>query len=229
VSAGGEGTGSRRAGLLAAVATGALLFAASAVGSGPLKPLSSLGHLRPAPYPGDPGPELVPVPVALRLAPPGSTARPGKSVDGIKCQFNEKVVFHVHVHLTLFVHGTPRAVPAGIGIWPPIGPENYRNGQFGVTRGNCFAWLSTRYADGLIHVESPVRRSFTLGQLFDIWGQPLTRNRAGPAHGAVLAIVNGGVWAGDPRRVPLVSHAQIQLEVGSPLVAPQTIEFPGGF
>jgi hypothetical protein len=29
--------------------------------------------------------------------------------------------------------------------------------------------------------------------------------------------------------VPLAAHAQIQLEVGAPLVAPETIDFPGGF
>jgi hypothetical protein len=51
----------------------------------------------------------------------------------------------------------------------------------------------------------------------------------GPARGPVTAIVNGRVWTADPRRIPLSAHAQIQLEVGRPLVAPQTIEFPGAF
>ena len=68
-----------------------------------------------------------------------------------------------------------------------------------------------------------------LGELFDIWGQPLGRRAVGPARGAVTAIVNRRVWTGDPRRIPLTAHAQIQLEVGTPLVAPQTIRFPGAF
>ena len=68
-----------------------------------------------------------------------------------------------------------------------------------------------------------------LGELFDIWGQPLGASAVGPARGAVTAIVNRKVWTGDPRRIPLTAHAQIQLEVGRPLVAPQTIEFPGAF
>jgi hypothetical protein len=192
-------------------------------------PLSSLGALRPAPPAGRPGPELVPIPAAPRLASPVSRSRPGKSIDGITCEFNPRLVLHVHVHLTLFVHGKARALPAGIGFWPPLGPQNYRNGQFGVTKGNCWSSLSTRYADGLVHVESATKRTFVLGQLFDIWGQALGPNRLGPARGAVTAIVDRRVWVGDPRRIPLSAHAQIQLEVGTPLVAPQTIRFPGAF
>jgi hypothetical protein len=201
----------------------------SATAASPTKPLTSLGRLEPAPHPGVPGPELVPVPRAPTLAAASSLARPGRSVDGIKCQFNEKLVFHVHVHITLFVRGKARALPAGIGVWPPIGPQNYRHGQFGLTPGTCLSWLSTRYADGLVHVESPVRRSFTLADLFAVWGQPLARDRVGPARGRVTAIVNRRVWTGAPGLIPLDAHAQIQLEVGTPLVAPQTIDFPGAF
>jgi hypothetical protein len=36
------------------------------------------------------------------------------------------------------------------------------------------------------------------------------------------------VWTGSPRDIPLTVHAQIQLEVGTPLVAPETITFPNG-
>ena len=214
---------------LAVLAAGLAACGGSSGAGEPLAPLSSLGRLAPAPYPGDPGPELVPVPDAPRLASPVSRSRPGKAIDGIRCQFNPRVLFHVHVHLTVFVDGKPRAVPAGIGFWPPLGPENYRHGQFGVTAGNCWSWLSTRYADGLVHVESPERRGFTLGQLFDVWGQPLGRDAVGPARGKVTAIVDRRVWTGDPRDIPLVAHAQIQLEVGTPLVAPQSIRFPGAF
>jgi hypothetical protein len=212
-----------------AAAAGAVLAAACSGATAPVKPLSSLGHLRPAPYPGDPGPELVPIPDAPALAPPDSTARGTKSVDGIRCEFNARVVFHIHVHVTLFVDGKQRAFPAGIGIWPPLGPQNYRHGQFGITQGNCFSWLSTHYADGIIHTESPVQRTFRLGQFFDLWGQPLSRRRVGPAQGAVTVIVDRKVWTGDPRAIPLRRHAQIQLEVGRPLVAPESIRFPGGF
>jgi len=212
--------------VVAAVAAPAAVALAAPAG---FAPLSSIGPLRPAPHPGDLGPELVPIPDAHPLAPAAAKARPGKPVAGIECERNPRLVFHVHAHLTLFVDGKARAIPAGIGVWPPIGPQNYRYGQFGVTGRNCLTWLSTRYADGLIHVESSEKRSFVLGDFFRVWGQPLGRTRVGPARGAVTAIVNRRVWTGDPRRIPLRSHMQIQLEVGRPLVAPQSIDFPGRF
>ncbi len=214
---------------LAAVAVGAALLALPAGASAPTRPLSSLGQLRPAPYPGDLGPELVPIPDARPLAQAASRSTPTKSVAGIKCERNARLVLHTHAHLTLFLDGRPVAVPAGIGIWPAIGPENYRFGQFGATHRNCLSWLSTRYADGLVHIEASTRRAFVLGEFFAVWGQPLSRTRVGPARGAVTAIVNRRVWTGDPRRIPLRRHSQIQLEVGRPLVEPQWITFPGAF
>jgi hypothetical protein len=89
-------------------------------------------------------------------------------------------------------------------------------------------WLHTHSADGIIHTESPVKRTYTLGEFFDIWGQPLDREQLGPTHGPVTALFNGHVFTGNPRQVPLLAHAQIQLEVGHPRVAPETITFPSG-
>jgi hypothetical protein len=44
----------------------------------------------------------------------------------------------------------------------------------------------------------------------------------------VTALYNGQRYDGDPRQIPLTAHAQIQLDVGRPLVAPELIEFPSG-
>lgn len=33
-----------------------------------------------------------------------------------------------------------------------------------IASGTCFYWLHTHAADGIIHVESPVHRVFTLGK-----------------------------------------------------------------
>jgi hypothetical protein len=213
----------------AAAAAGAAVGAGTASDSSPLKPLSSLGKLQPAPDPGAPGPEALPIPAARALAPAWSVPRRTRTVDGIKCQSNERLRLHIHTHLTLFVDGKARRLPAGIGIWPPLPAQSVEAGQFAVTPAYCFSWLSTHFADGIIHTEAPVLRSFVLGEFFDVWGQPLTRSRVGPARGAVTAIVNGMVWTGDPRQIPLVSHTRIQLEVGRPLIAPQSVEWPGTF
>jgi hypothetical protein len=184
--------------------------------------LSTLGTLATAPAAGALGPENVPVPGAAALA--GTSAKTtGQTIDGIGCQTSEQTVFHIHTHLTVFVDGQQRQVPAGIGI-PGARAAQTPAGAF-INSGNCFYWLHTHAADGIIHIESPVQRTYTLGEFFDEWGQSLGPGRAGPAHGKVTVIVNGKVWAGNPRDAPLGSHEDLQLEVGSPLVTPETINW----
>jgi hypothetical protein len=187
--------------------------------------LSTLGTLKPAPAAGPAGPEGVPVPAAAALVGTGTVAS-GKDVDGISCQTSEQTVFHIHAHLTVFVNGSARAIPAAIGI-PGPQTQNTPQGSF-VSSGTCFYWLHTHAADGIIHIESPVHRTYTLGDFFDEWGQPLGPQQVGPAKGTVTALYNGQRYQGNPRSIPLNAHAQIQLEVGKPLVAPEKITFPNG-
>ena len=178
-----------------------------------------------APSPGPVGPDSVPVPGAAPLAGTATSAT-GQAVDGISCQTREQTIFHIHAHLTIFVNGAPRQVPAAIGI-PGAQTQNTPNGPF-IASGRCFYWLHTHAPDGIIHIESPVQRTYTLGDFFDEWGQPLGPNQVGPAKGHVTAYDNGQVYQGNPRNIPLSAHAQIQLEVGRPLVAPESITFPSG-
>jgi hypothetical protein len=89
-------------------------------------------------------------------------------------------------------------------------------------------WLHTHSADGIIHTESPLERTYTLGDFFDIWGQRLDRDHLGTTRGPVTALLNGHVYTANPREIPLLAHAQIQLEVGRPLLAPAQITFPNG-
>jgi hypothetical protein len=190
-----------------------------------LAPLSTLGSLQPAPAAGTTGPEGVPVPSATALT--GTTTKAtGQPVDGISCSTTEQTLFHIHAHLTVFVNGAARQIPYGIGI-PGAVMTSTAVGPF-VSRGTCFYWLHTHAADGIIHIESPVHRTYTLGNFFDEWGQPLGPDQVGPASGHVTAIYNGKVYRGNPRDIPLTAHAQIQLEVSTPLVAPESITFPGG-
>jgi hypothetical protein len=188
----------------------------------PLGSTTSLGSLQAPGAAGPIGPEGVPVPNAPTLAPPASPGL-GQSVDGIQCQTTEQVIFHIHAHLTVFVAGAQRRIPYGVGIAPPRQVQSTPSGPF-VVSGACFSWLHTHAYDGIVHIESPVRRTYTLGNFFDIWKQPLTRERVGPARGKVTAFFNGRLYTGNPRSIPLLAHAQIQLDVGSPLVAQQTIQ-----
>jgi hypothetical protein len=215
----GEWRPHRRAAI--GIAAGLAAFAATAVLA--LTQNGAAGSSRP----GSLGPEGVPIPRGRALAPPRRLLAVGERIDGVACQLREQVLFHIHAHLTVFVRGLARQVPAGIGIAPPYEAASTPQGVF-VTGAPCFMWLHTHAADGIIHTESPVQRTYTLGEFFDIWGQPLNRNRVGPAHGHVTALLNRRLFTGDPRQIPLLGHAQIQLDVGRPLVSPERITFPQG-
>jgi hypothetical protein len=188
-------------------------------------PLSSLGHLQSAPNPGTNGFEGVPIPPGTPLGSTSNGAK-GSQVDGIRCQRSEKLAYHIHSHLVIFVNGVQRQVAGGIGI---PGSHVVSSAQGPVaTGGTCLYWLHTHAPDGIIHVESPVHRTYTLGDFFDEWGQSLGPSVLGPYKGHVVALYDGKVYEGNPRNIPLYPHAQVQLEVGKPLVAPETITFPNG-
>ena len=160
------------------------------------------------------------------LAPAGATDQTS-AVDGISCNSTEQLVFHIHAHLAIYVNGAMKLLPPGVGIGPPLQFQQTSAGPF-VASGSCFSWLHTHDSSGVIHIESPVQRVYTLGDFFDIWGQPLSATQVGPAQGAVTATVNGSPFTGDPRSIPLNAHNVIQLDVGSTLPAPQPYTFPAG-
>ena len=143
-------------------------------------------------------------------------------MDGIACQTSEQIAYHIHAHLTIYASGARRVVPAGIGI---PGPQQVVDGF--VAGGKCLYWLHTHDATGVVHIESPVRRVYTLGQFFDVWGRPLSDTQVGGATGHVTAFVNGKRFADDPRSIKLTPHAVIQLDVGK-IVPPQPFAFPAG-
>ena len=149
----------------------------------------------------------------------------GQPVDGIECQQMEQVLYHIHAHLAVYVNGDTRLIPAGVGIVGGV-PQSTSGGPV-VVSGNCFYWLHSHTQDGIIHIESPQARTYTLGNFFDIWRQPLSGDRVGPAQGHVFVYLNGKRFSGDPRSVPLTAHALIQLSVGRD-VAPQPFVFPSG-
>ncbi|GAC1390819.1 MAG: hypothetical protein NVSMB31_07970 [Vulcanimicrobiaceae bacterium] len=127
-------------------------------------------------------------------------------IDGIKCEGMEGALVHIHQHLQLFDRGHEVIVPANIGI--PTGQ-------------NCLYWLHTHSNDGLMHEESPVRKIFTLGQFFDIWGQELNWYTAGPIRAVagkkLIFQVNGRGFKGkDPRVIPLHNHDEIVIQSGPP-------------
>ena len=189
----------------------------------PVGDLTGLGPLA-SPSAGTIGPEGAPIPPPLPLA-DLSKAASGQTVDGIKCETSEQVAYHIHAHLAVYVDGKPRQVPNGVGI--PNSVTRDANGVVPIAAGGkCFYWLHTHVSDGVIHVESPSQRTYTLGEFFDVWGQPLNPTQVGPVTGTVTAFYRGKLYTGaDLRAIPLTAHADIQIDIGRPLVAPEVTDF----
>ena len=164
---------------------------------------------------------------------PGDTAKGGNGqpVDGIEGSSREMLKTHFHSHLALFYRGEQIAIPYGIGIVKPFRVERGFVGE-----GSGYYWLHTHDATGIIHVEAPDERPYTLGNFFDIWGEPLAKSRGEPLgkdnvaglRGRLRAYVNGKPFSGDPRGIVLRPHEQITLVVGEPAVTPPTYAFPEG-
>jgi hypothetical protein len=125
----------------------------------------------------------------------------------------EGQVLHIHQHLDLYVQGKKVRLPASIGI----------NDSSYITE------VHVHDNSGVIHVESPSQRTFTLGQLFGEWGVKLTQSCVGRYCGHVTWWVNGKPQAGDPANLALRAHQEIAIATGPPpLVVPKSYAFPQG-
>jgi len=137
---------------------------------------------------------------------------------GLPALSAEGTVLHTHEHLDVFVHGKQVTVPATIGIDPA--------GQF-------IAPLHTHDASGVIHVESPTERAFSLGEFFDVWGVLFTRDCVGSlctsGDNRLRVFVDGHEATGDPRRLELFSHEEIVVTYGTDAELPSKIPDSYGF
>lgn len=173
------------------------------------------------------GPEGVPIQNVPDLASPASTVK-GTPVNGITCRpsMGQNVVYHIHQLVTIYVNGEQKRIPAGVGIVGTPSEQQLDGGRFlNNTAKGCVYWLHSHTDDGIIHVESPSRRTFTLGDFFDVWDQPLSPTQVGPARGPVVAFLDGKRFDGNPRDVPLTDDGVIQLSVGEPVKPYEAKEF----
>ena len=166
--------------------------------------------------------EGIPIQTGTAVA-PASTTQTG-TVHGIECGSKEELAYHIHAHLTVFDNGQARSLPGGIGI-PGSQVVQTTEGPV-ASGGQCIYWLHTHAPDGVIHIESPTQRIYSLGDFFDEWHQPLSANQVGDVKGKVSALVDGKPWTKDIRAIPLDPHAVIQLNVGSP-VPFETVNWSG--
>ena len=158
-------------------------------------------------------PLLATLTVAALVAVPSAThaqvRQSGEPIAGISCDAQEGQRIHIHQHLVLLDRGKPVPIPPNIG--QPAGRS-------------CIYWVHTHTPDGIIHIEAPQDRSFTLGDFFSVWGQPLTPTAAAgmqaPKESKLKVWVDGKPFTGDPRTIPLKAHTDIVIQAGPPFSTP---------
>jgi hypothetical protein len=152
----------------------------------------------------------------------------GQSVNGVSANNQEQIAYHIHAHLAIYINGQPKLVPWGIGIAQPWQTQPDGNGGTFVNSGKAFYYLHTHDDTGVIHIESPNQVTYTLGQFFSEWNQPLSASQVGQYKGPVTAYLNGVKVPGDPSAIQLTAHELIQLDVGSTTPGPQPYTFASG-
>ncbi|MFC1405148.1 MULTISPECIES: hypothetical protein [Streptacidiphilus] len=152
----------------------------------------------------------------------------GDTVDGVvKSNSMETTVYHIHAHLQIYVNGVQKNIPYGVGIMPPYSLSGSGSSAF-VSGGSKFYFLHTHDETGVIHVESPSKQEYTLGNFFDLWKQPLSTTQVGPNKGTVTVFVDGKKYTGDPTAIKLTAYEKIQLDVGT--VTPyKDFTWPSGY
>jgi hypothetical protein len=141
---------------------------------------------------------------------------------GLPALIQEGTALHTHEHLDIIINGQKIIVPADIGV----------NDAAGFS-----APIHTHDETAIIHVESPIVRTFNLGQFFDIWGVLLTKNCIGGycnnGNQNLKVFVDGILFQGDPRTVELKNHEEIVITFGIPeelpTVIPSSFNFPAGY
>jgi len=147
---------------------------------------------------------------------------------GLVPETAERLTFHVHAHLDVFVNGQKVTVPAGLGIdITNPGVHEFANiaGATGYGGINppcataCISPLHTHDVTGIIHTESATVKLNRLGQLFTEWGVKLDKNCVNtyckPSH-KIAYYVNGKPYTGDPTTIPLSNLEEIAIVIGSP-------------
>jgi hypothetical protein len=139
---------------------------------------------------------------------------------GLPMLGQEGTALHIHAHLDVIVNGKPVPVPAEIGI---------------DEAANQISPLHTHDTTGVIHVESPTRAQFSLGQFFSEWQVSLGTDHVGglKADGTSLlkVYVNGKPYTGTPGSVILHAHDEIAVVYGTAAQQqnpPSTYQFANG-
>ncbi len=153
----------------------------------------------------------------------GNTASGGQGspVDGLECLRNMPDEYHVHTHVSIFLNGDHIALPQDVGIH-----------RISAEEGRCFYPIHTHDGTGLVHVEATGPGTFTLGQLFQIWGRPLANTDIGGITGLPIEVFvtdDGVVSRAEDNwdDIELTSHREITIQIGTPITEIPNVTWTG--
>jgi hypothetical protein len=141
------------------------------------------------------------------------------TIDGIQCNSMEQLQYHIHAHLDVYVNGHSIYIPP----------------QIGIIDDKCIYWLHTHDSTGIIHIESPIKKDYTLGQFFQIWKSKLGNSSSFEevlgGKQVPTVYVNGDKVPSNInyKDVKLNAHDEIALVYGNPPKSiPSKYSFPEG-
>ncbi|MEO8972555.1 MAG: hypothetical protein ABI406_13255 [Ktedonobacteraceae bacterium] len=145
------------------------------------------------------------------LRTPTTIYAPYPEIDNnVECDAGEQLTYHIHSYLVIYINGKQSLLPANTGI---------------ASDGTCYYWLHTHDTTGVIHEESPDSRVFILGNFFDEWEQVFSQlgypSQLDLSSGWTV-YVNGSLYKGSFRNIPLNAHTIITMAYNSPGVKPVT-------
>ena len=76
------------------------------------------------------------------------------------CTTDMATEYHIHPEVYIRINGQEEIIPINIGIKP-----------------NCMTSIHTHSSDGIIHVESPIAKDFTLGDFFAVWQKDFSKDK----------------------------------------------------
>jgi len=139
-----------------------------------------------------------------------SSSAPYAPLNGISCDSQEQLAYHIHAHVSIYIDGKAVAIPQGIGI---------------ASDQSCIYWLHTHDTSGVIHIESPTQKNYTLGNFTELWSSRFSTlqypYQLDKGDGWQV-YVDGKPYSGDFHNVVLKAHTLVTLAYNSPDAKPDT-------
>ena len=76
------------------------------------------------------------------------------------CTTDMATQYHIHPELHILIDGVENPIPPNLGI-----------------QSTCMTSIHTHEGGGIIHVESPVQKDFTLGDFFAVWKKAFSKDK----------------------------------------------------